>query len=64
MAGNARHECRFIRSPYGQTIYIHRPCVEQWYLGLLRDALELKYEGKSCWNQLTKDMHNDTAKSA
>lgn len=36
----------------GQTIYFHGPCAEQWHLGLLRDALELKYAGKPCWNQL------------
>ena len=36
----------------GQTIYLHGPCVETWHLGLLRDALELKYRGRPCWNQL------------
>lgn len=36
----------------GQTIYLHGPCVERWQPGLLRDALELRYVGRSCWNQL------------
>jgi len=36
----------------GQQIYLHGPCVETWVLRILRDALELKYHGKHCWNQL------------
>lgn len=36
----------------GQTIYLHGPCVESWMPRLLRDALELKYWGRTCWNQL------------
>jgi hypothetical protein len=36
----------------GQTIYLHGPCVERLQSGLLRDALELKYAGQPCWNQL------------
>lgn len=36
----------------GQAIYLHGPCVEQWYPKLLRDALEIKYAGRPCWNQL------------
>jgi hypothetical protein len=36
----------------GQTIYLHGVCVERLQLGLLRDALELKYHGEPCWNQL------------
>ncbi len=35
----------------GQRIYLHGPCVETWVLVILRDALELKYSGRSCWNQ-------------
>lgn len=37
----------------GQIIYLHGLCVERLQLGLLRDALELKYAGRPCWNQLT-----------
>lgn len=36
----------------GPTIYFHGPCIERWHLGLLRDALELKYAGRPCRNQL------------
>lgn len=36
----------------GQTIYMHGPCVMDWTTRVLRDALELKYQGKPCWNQL------------
>lgn len=36
----------------GQTIYLHGLCVEKWNPKLLRDALELKYHSKPCWNQL------------
>jgi hypothetical protein len=59
----AGHRCffcgEFVQDPAvmwsgndGQTIYLHGPCIERWHLGLLRDALELKYVGRSCWNQL------------
>jgi len=37
----------------GHTIYMHGSCVESWMPRLMRDALELKYQGKPCWNQLT-----------
>ena len=36
----------------GQTIYLHGPCTENLMLRLLRDALELKYQEKACWNQI------------
>jgi hypothetical protein len=36
----------------GHTIYLHGPCAEDLMLRILRDALELKYQGKPCWNQL------------
>ena len=36
----------------GQTIYLHGPCVLDWTPKIQRDALELKYHGKPCWNQL------------
>lgn len=35
----------------GQQIYLHGPCVLDWMPRVLRDALELKYQGKPCWNQ-------------
>jgi|CXWL01.1.fsa_nt_gi hypothetical protein len=59
----AGHRCfhcgDFLRDPAvmwngndGQTIYLHGSCVEEWTPRLMRDALELRYAGKSCWNQL------------
>lgn len=36
----------------GQRIYLHGPCVETWMPAILRDALELRYSQKPCWNQL------------
>ena len=36
----------------GQVIYFHGPCALDWTPRVLRDALELKYQGKPCWNQL------------
>jgi hypothetical protein len=36
----------------GQQIYLHGPCVMDWTPRVLRDALELKYQGKPCWTQL------------
>ena len=39
----------------GGNIYLHEECVFLWYQPLMRDALELKYRGRSCWNQLASD---------
>jgi hypothetical protein len=36
----------------GQQIYLHGPCVVAWMPRVLRDALEVKYQRKPCWNQL------------
>jgi len=35
----------------GQTIYFHGSCFLDWMPCVMRDALELKYHGKACWNQ-------------
>ncbi len=59
----AGHRCfycgQFIQDPAvvwngndGQQIYLHGGCVLKWQPGLMRDALELQYCGKPCWNQL------------
>lgn len=61
--GEARYRCfhcgRFLQDQAViwsgndvQTIYFLGPRVEQWHLGLLRDALEMKYAGQPCWKQL------------
>jgi len=42
----------------GHTIYLHGPCVEDWMPRVMRDALELKYHGKLCWNQLEAKRHD------
>jgi len=65
-AGHRCHFCgEFLQNPAvmwsgndGQTIYLHGLCVETWTLRLLRDALELKYHGKPCWNQLEPKRHD------
>ena len=36
----------------GQQIYLHGECVWKWLPGLTRDAAELRYANKQCWNQL------------
>ncbi len=36
----------------GQTIYLHGLCIEAWTPRIMRDALELKYQGKACWSPL------------
>jgi hypothetical protein len=36
----------------GQQIYLHGPCVLDWMPRVLRDALELKYQGNPFWTQL------------
>ena len=37
----------------GQHIFLHGECVFEFCPRLMRDALELRYKGKTCWNQLT-----------
>jgi hypothetical protein len=39
----------------GQRIYFHGPCFSDWFPRLMRNALELKYHGKPCCNQLEND---------
>ena len=41
----------------GQQIYLHSECVFDWYPRLMRDALELRYSGKTSWNQLSSPTH-------
>jgi hypothetical protein len=59
----AGHRCfhcgKFVQDPAvmwsgndGQAIYFHGSCVVDWAPRIMRDALELKYHEKSCWNQL------------
>ena len=35
-----------------QNVYLHGACVMELIPKLMLDALELKYYGKPCWNQL------------
>lgn len=34
--------------PDGQRIYLHGPCVLEWFPRLMRDALALRYRGHPC----------------
>jgi hypothetical protein len=36
----------------GQTIYLHGPCVLDWMPRIMRDALDLKYDGHPCQGHL------------
>ena len=38
----------------GQQISLHGQCVADWLPRLMRDALELRYTDKACWNQLSR----------
>ncbi len=38
----------------GQQIFLHGQCAADWLPRLMRDALELRYTGKACWNQLSR----------
>ncbi len=35
-------------------IYLHPDCVVEWMPRVMRDALELRYHGRSCSNQLDR----------
>ncbi len=41
----------------GRQIYLHGECVFDLCRRIMRDALELHYSGKPCWNQLSSPSH-------
>ena len=38
---------------HGQQIFFHGECIFDFLSRLSRDALELRYSGRPCWNQLS-----------